>query len=682
MTIRLVIRLSCLLFIIVVSFFADLAAGGEDAGNSNSRPALPCRTLFVTRSLGHDQLLRYLETARPEIVQIGNYGAMFHGYADNPKSMKTPMMLPVSGERAALRFQKQLNTKVHNLGLKVVGHFRLVKVMADWEEQSGFVDYYNNRWPVDLLGPKPHPELIELLQRDADGIPIQLSRYENAQLALCLSSPHARQMLKQMLKCAVDHGIDGVITTYNYRQSCACPYCQAEFRKWLDTKLTPEQLSERLQVKSTDQLDLRSIPVQIPGYPDVEAATELDWLAMQWGTGHFKKMYDDVFLDYGRTLRKDLLVAQWNHLSHVSIKEERMFLPRTEWGRGEDYFWYSGGASFVGKNLNLSEHKAGDAWLSCLYVRELSGGRPFVMGKYDGIRLAASMAEGYATGGLGMGRYMRFENPTGFEVLARYTNFMHRHRQLYDGARPFADAALVLPRQSVWNRQPESLDEFRTLGQALVERQVLLDVIADEALSLERLSGYPAVILPRVRSLSDSQLKAIRDYAGAGGLVLVRGEFATHDEAGRSRQNALSPAAVRIEGETETAAESIVARLAKLGTSRIEAPWTVRATAYAQPDRLVLHLVNYNRDETPDRQLTGPELERPKPVLETPVRLRLPAGRLAESVTLFGPDRSAPVRIPFQQRDGQAVFRVPEFLVYAVVSVDFAQPAEARKERR
>ena len=156
-------------------------------------------------------------------------------------------------------------------------------------------------------------------------------------------------------------------------------------------------------------------------------------------------MFDEIFLDYGRSLKKDLLDGQWNHLSHVSLKEERMFLPLDVWGRGEDYFWYSGGASFVGKKLSLSEGRAGDAWLSCLYVRELSGHKPFLMGKYDGIRLAASMAEGYATGGLGMGRYMRFENPVGFEVLARYTNFMHKHRQLYDGTVPWANAAIVLP---------------------------------------------------------------------------------------------------------------------------------------------------------------------------------------------------------------------------------------------
>lgn len=653
--------------------FAWLATGEDRVENSEPLSTRPHRTLFVTRSLAHDALLPYLATARPEIVQIGNYGAMFHGYADNPRSMKTPMMLPVSGERAALQFQKQLNGKVHDLGLKVVGHFRLVKVMADWKEQSGFVDYYNNRWPEDLLGPKPHPNLIELLQRDAAGNPIQLSRYDNAQLALCLSSPHARQMLKQMLKCAVDQGIDGVITTYNYRQSCACSYCQIGFRKWLAERLPPERVRGVLKNNS--------IPVQIPGYPG-EDATELDWLAMRWGAEHFKAMFDDVFLKYGRSLREDLLVAQWNHLSHVSIKEERMFLPGPLWGRGEDYFWYSGGASFVGKNLNLSEQKAGDAWLSCLYVRERSGGRPFVMGKYDRIRLAASMAEGYAMGGLGMGRYMRFENATGFEVLTRYTNFMHRHRHLYDRVRPYADAALVLPGQSVWNGDPESLDEFRSLGQALVERQVLIDVVADEAMSRQRLSRYRAVILPRVNSLSNSQLKAMLDYAASGGLVLVRGELATHDETGRPRPKGARPDVVTVGGDTSAAADEIVTRLANLGASRIEAPWTLRATAYAQPNRLILHLVNYDRDETPDRQRKGPELERPKPVLKTPVRIRVPDGRQAESVTLFGPDRKAPVWIAFQQNKAHVSFRVPEFLVYAVVSLELAPRVEAVKEQR
>lgn len=123
------------------------------AGVGAAEEPRPLRTFFVTRSLAHERLLEYLDAAQPEIVQFGNYGAMFHGYADHPRATKTPMMLPVVGEREALEFQRRLNGQVHDRGLKVVGHFRLVKVMGEWQEKSGFVDYYNNRWPKDLLGP-------------------------------------------------------------------------------------------------------------------------------------------------------------------------------------------------------------------------------------------------------------------------------------------------------------------------------------------------------------------------------------------------------------------------------------------------------------------------------------------------------------------------------------------------
>lgn len=658
--------------LLLTGAFACRADAGESPEESIVAAPRGFRTLFVTRSLAHERLMEYLKAARPEIVQVGNYGAMFHGDADNPRSTKSPMMLPVVGEREALKFQRQLNRRIHKLDLNVVGHFRLGKVMGDWEEQTGFVDYYNNRWPKDLLGEKPHPRLSELLQRDADGRPVQVSRYDNAQLVLCLSSPHTRAMLKAMLKCAIEHGVDGVVTNYNYRYDCACPYCQAAFKRWLQSRLEPAEIREKLGIEDLHNHTFKSIPARIPGYPDPAESSELDWLALRWGAEHFKHRFDEIFIDYGRSLRKDLIVAQWNHLSHVNIKEERMFLPAPLWGRGEDYFWYSGGASFVGKNLNLGEGKAGDAWLSSLCVREMGGGKPFVMGKYDRIRMAASMAEGFATGGSGMGRYMRFEQPAGFDVLARYTNFVHENHGLYEEARPYADVALVLPRQSVWQRRPESLDVFRELGQELIERQILLDVVADEKLTFERLTNYPAVVLPNVVALSDAQLAALRRYAAAGGLVLRRGETATVDETGKPRRAMEIDRAVAIPGEAiEAAGDFIETRLKKLGGCAISSPWTVRATAYHQPGRVVLHLVNYNRDESPSKQLQGPELERPLAAKNVRINLRLPPSRKAASVKLHTPDDTITRKLSFEQSHKNRVeFQVPSLRVYAVIAID------------
>ncbi len=609
-------------------------------------------------------------------MQIGNYGAMMHGFADNEGATGWPMQLPAVGERKALAFQRDLNKQVHDLGLTVVGHFRLVKVMGNWQEQTGFVDYYNNRWPEDLLGPKPNDDLRELLQRHADGTPIQLGRSGRSQLALCLSSPYARQMFKQMLKLTIEQGVDGVVTNYNYRFACACPYCQKAFKSWLREHLTPAQIKAKLGIDNLDEYTFPEIPVHIAGYPDPAKATELDWLAMRWGAEHFKKMFDEIFIDYGRSLDQDLIVATWNHLSHVSPKEERTFLPLSLWGKGEDYFWYSGGAAFVGKNHDLSKGKAGDAWLSCLYVRALSGGKPFVIGKYDRTRMAVSMAEGYATGGMGMGRYMRFEDPVGFEVLARYTNFMHKHRELYDGAKPWSDVALVLPRQSVLNRQPQAQRAFGELGQALLEKQALLDVIVDQRLTTASLAQYPAIILIDAHALSDAQLATLRNYVANGGMLLIRGDVATMDEHGQPRQHSVDiPGSITITDEDaknlSTTADLIAKRLHDRDASVIASPWTVRAAAYAQPHRLMLHLVNYDRaDDAPTNNRTGPETERPEAVEDIKVDLRLPAGQHATAVTLHSPDRHESMEIPFESSAGRVRFTVPRILVYDVLTIE------------
>ena len=638
---------------------------------SDQRP----RTLFVTRSLTHPELMPYIRQAKPEIVQIGNYGAMFHGYANHEKSVGWPMQLPVAGEKAALAYQKDLNRQVHEQGLKVVGVFRLIKVMGSWEEKTHFVDYYNNHWPVDLLGPKPTENLPELLQQDAEGNPIQLGRYNQAQLALCMSNPDTREILKRMLKVAVNQDIDGVMTTFNYYFGCACPHCQSSFKSWLSENHTQAELAKKLGIKNLEKHKFQEIPARISGYPDPAEAGELEWLAAAWAAEHFKAMFDEIFIDYGRSLKKDLILAQWNHLSHVSIAEERAFLPLEMYGRDEDYYWYSGGAAFVGKNQNLKEGKAGDAWLTCLYVREMGGGKPFVIGKYDRIRMEASMAEGYATDGLGMGRYMRFEDPHAFEKLVSYTNFMHSHRQLYDGAKPYSEAALVLPRQSVLNRRPDALDMFRSLGQQLLERQLLLDVLADQKISAERLKQYPAVILPQTVALSNDQIEALHGYVKAGGELITVGEIATLDEHGNPREDSRMAKAFPKQGrinETEApaAADAIKKLLLKQGHGEIKSPWTVRAIAYEQPERVLLHLVNYDRDETkPAKELNGPISERPIAAKEISVRLKIPAGKQATEVLLHAPEEKKPTKLKFAQKKEYVEFVVPSIRVYGVCDI-------------
>jgi len=55
-----------------------------------------------------------------------------------------------------------------------------------------------------------------------------------------------------------------------------------------------------------------------------------------------KNAYDEVFMAYGRSLKPDLILAQWLHGHDTPApNDERLMLPPELWAKGEDYLWYS-----------------------------------------------------------------------------------------------------------------------------------------------------------------------------------------------------------------------------------------------------------------------------------------------------------------------------------------------------
>src|SRR5205807_3564433 len=93
-------------------------------------------------------------------------------------------------------------------------------------------------------------------------------------------------------------------------------------------------------------LDKHAFP-EIVGWHSPKESTPLRREMLRFSQISCKAAYDDVFVRHGRALKKDLILAQWNHLGDFNQinGDERCLLPAELWGRDEDYTWYSTGAA-------------------------------------------------------------------------------------------------------------------------------------------------------------------------------------------------------------------------------------------------------------------------------------------------------------------------------------------------
>ena len=319
-------------------------------------------------------------------------------------------------------------------------------------------------------------------------------------------------------------------------------------------------------------------------------------------------------MKYGRSLKPDLLVGQWNHLGQFNqIKgDERCLLPKELWAKDEDYLWYSTGSSAF--YTDLKNGRLGEGTLQARYIHGASGGKPFTLGKYESTRTRVSIAELAANGGVPMGFYTRFTNPEARAVIIQYYQFLRRHRTIFQGSQSAADTLLLFPRSAVHYGDVQSVQSFMELGDALLNRHVLFDVLPDDLATPDVQARYRAV-------------------------------YSVHNPTG---------------SDTEFI--------------RIQAPNTVRASLSrpAKGNRLHLHLVNYNRTEPAKPRSAGGGIHDEKPIAAEGIHFTLPNTTSIRRAELLSPELAEP--IPLQpQADGADRNRieVPKFLVYAIIELDF-----------
>jgi cytochrome c553 len=230
-----------------------------------------------------------------------------------------------------------------------------------------------------------------------------------------------------------------------------------------------------------------------------------------------KKAFDEIFIQYGRSLKPDLIVAQWLHsYQPTPSNDERLTLPTDLWGKGEDYLWYC-----VAK---------AEPTLQLRYMRGAGGGRPFTVCHYESVKIRASMAELAANGGAPMTRYANFNDPESRRELVRYFRFMKQHDDVYHANTMAGECVLLHPRSQIHEgRFTDALSAYNAVGGRLLDDHILFDVLPDDIATPDQLARYKRVFT--VASMPEMQAETYDGLSRFEAPSTVR-VSASHPEKG------------------------------------------------------------------------------------------------------------------------------------------------------
>jgi len=112
-----------------------------------------------TRMVGHwadytdPGYLSFIEDAKPDVVQVGFYGAHFWSLADTPFGGGYPTHFPVRGHRECGDWFARLNAELHRRNVKVIGHINVKFLVGDPESPEGprgFFRFYRAQWDTSI----------------------------------------------------------------------------------------------------------------------------------------------------------------------------------------------------------------------------------------------------------------------------------------------------------------------------------------------------------------------------------------------------------------------------------------------------------------------------------------------------------------------------------------------------
>ena len=249
-------------------------------------------------------------------------------------------------------------------------------------------------------------------------------------------------------------------------------------------------------------------------------------------------------------------------------------------------------------------------------------------------------------------------------ALEPYVKFFRQRRDLLREALVVADVAVLRSFPTIKFAPPQTAKLTGEVEDLLIANRCAFQLVFDQ--QLDEISRWPALVMPGCVALSDAQVKAIHRYVTNGGRLCVIGPLATHNEWMLPRNepaldDLLQDRVVRVDEKGDWLDAIRRACGGQLSLSVTGAVADARldglcAELTEQPNRRMVHLVNYRTDN---------------PMKDIAVRVALPKGRSARSVSLASPEHSADITIPFKQEAGFATFTVPAVGVYEIAVVTF-----------
>jgi hypothetical protein len=661
---------------------------------------------YGSKHLGNPDYVPSVETAPPTLLHLGKDVPFNHGWGpikalggENQAFGTDEFIQRLTPDEVRERITglQEMVDALHAAGVRWVAPYVCGMTLDGDEKQRtglwGFYDHWDEYLPLGLA-PRPKPDPLEWLQRNADGTPLQYYRYDyptehyppfktSHRYAACWRRDGWATWLSEVVRFAAQCGCDGVFVDNSLSQQCRCEVCLAAFRRYFATMYQPDDL-KRL---------LADVPLDALAWPTDRSGPLRVAVNRFWCETIVQEMA--TLKEVGsKELGREFIVFP-NGGSPAWIQRG---LPDADFVMFEksigDYGTNPGmvlSPLFQGVNLrayndNVFEHK----FVQSLRARV----RPVILSRGGYPRQLPNLVMNPNAARLGMAECAAFSGGGGFLIgpdfpvfrdpLNEYRSFFESHPELYAGLDTYAQTAvLAFPEQS-WRGNAAHFAAAEALTTALSEAHVLFDLVPESRFSEETLSRYSTVIAPDVNVLSDADLEALAAYIRGWGHLVFTGHFAEQDDLGQPRDLAAGEwaAAAQLKpGETaawgqgavtrraaiEDIAADLAAQASVLTCSDERRAPHVKVNAFGtrtDPQRIVVHVVNYNvplgvRGDPPEA-VDGITLAIP---------VSLPKGEVRLTVSVLSPDAGVAGGAAAGFADGKVTVQLPPLTIYEVVEI-------------